>query len=49
MSRRYSIKAPPGRDHLDHPVVLLSRLRESFAVVNDIQDAPRQIFDHPTT
>jgi uncharacterized protein (DUF1810 family) len=48
MSRRYSIKsAAEARAYLDHPV-LGARLRECFAVVNDIQGrSAHQIFGSP--
>src|SRR6187551_198492 len=48
MSRRYSIKSTAeARAYLNHPV-LGARLRESFAVVNDIQGrSVHQIFGSP--
>ena len=48
MSRRYSIKsAAEARAYIDHPV-LGSRLRECFALVNDIQGrSAHQIFGSP--
>ena len=48
MSRRYSIKsAAEARAYLDHPV-LGARLRECFAVVNEIQGrSAHQIFGSP--